>query len=149
MTCWVGIDPGERRIGLSRSDRLGLLATPRGVVGDRKALLDWLENTDSQHSIDGIIVGLPRNMTGTYGPMAKRSIELARWLREHLSVPVFLWDERLTTRQAQNLGGQGGIDERAAAVLLQSYLDAGTPSVADPAGFEEDPSGSTQSETEQ
>ncbi|HIA28146.1 MAG TPA: Holliday junction resolvase RuvX [Planctomycetes bacterium] len=139
MSCWVGIDPGERRIGLARSDTLGMLATPRGVVGNQDLLLSWLQEIDDEHQLKGIIVGLPRNMRGSYGPMARRSMQLADWLRERVGVPVYLWDERLTTRQARATGSKGGIDERAAAIILQSYLDAGTPTVEDPAPFEEEP----------
>ena len=74
-------------------------------------------------------------MDGSFGPMALRSLELTRWLRQGVEVPVRLWDERLTTQQAQSVGKEATIDEKAAAILLQSYLDAGTPDADDPPGL--------------
>ncbi len=135
MTVWVGIDPGEKRIGLARADAMGVLATPRGIAANREELQSWLEQVDEDYSLAGVIVGCPRNMDGSFGPMALRSLDLVRWLREKNEVPVRLWDERLTTRQAQAVGGVAEIDEKAAAILLQSYLDAGTPDSADPEGL--------------
>ena len=135
MSVWVGIDPGEKRIGMARADALGVLATPRGVSGNREELQRWLLQVDQDYGLEGVIIGCPRNMDGSYGPMALRSLELTRWLRDRNEVPVRLWDERLTTRQAQSVGTESGLDEKAAAILLQSYLDAGTPQIDDPEGL--------------
>ncbi|OUU24603.1 MAG: Holliday junction resolvase RuvX [Planctomycetia bacterium TMED53] len=135
MKVWIGVDPGEKRIGLARSDALGVLATPRGLAGNRQELLRWIVEVEEDFGLAGILIGCPRNMDGSFGPMALRSLELSRWLRELTEVPVRLWDERLTTRQAHGIGGQSSVDEKAAAILLQSYLDAGTPPSPDPPGL--------------
>ncbi|MBA4684771.1 MAG: Holliday junction resolvase RuvX [Planctomycetes bacterium] len=135
MNVWVGIDPGEKRIGMARADAMGVLATPRGVSANRDELLRWLKSVEEDYGLAGVIVGCPRNMDGSFGPMALRSLELTRWLRQGVEVPVRLWDERLTTQQAQSVGKEATIDEKAAAILLQSYLDAGTPDADDPPGL--------------
>lgn len=135
MSFWVGIDPGERRIGVAVSDPLGMLASPRGVLGSEADLVARLVAWEAEGELHGVVIGLPRNMSGTIGPIGARSIALVRRLREQLGVPIYLWDERLTTEQV--LRGQAtrtkrSVDERAAAVLLQSYLDAGCPRPPDP-----------------
>ncbi len=135
MSVWVGVDPGEKRIGCARGDALGVLATPRGVLGSRESLVNWLVQTDEDYQLSGVVVGMPRNMDGSFGPMAIRSLQLVRWLREQVQFPIFLWDERLTSVHAGRLAGKSGIDEKAAAILLQSFLDAGTPDQADPPGL--------------
>lgn len=80
-------------------------------------------------------------MSGSIGPIGQRSLQFVAHLRSQLSVPIYLWDERLTSQQAAQSGAAraagkrgGAIDDKAAAVLLQSYLDAGTPQVSDPEG---------------
>ena len=132
---WAGVDPGEKRIGCARGDGLGVLATPRGVLSTREELVVWLLKTDEDHQLAGVVVGMPRNMDGSFGPMAIRSLELVRWLRDQVDFPVLLWDERLTSVHAQGLAGNRGLDEKAAAILLQSFLDAGTPDQPDPPGL--------------
>ncbi len=135
MSVWVGIDPGEKRIGCARGDSLGVLATPRGVLGSRDELVHWLSETDGEFQIAGVVVGMPRNMDGSFGPMAIRSLVLVRWLREQVDFPVYLWDERLTSVHAEGVAKNRGLDEKAAAILLQSFLDAGTPEAPDPPGL--------------
>ena len=142
MKIWAGIDPGEKRIGVARSDGLGLLAVPRAIVGDpvelTRLLAEWVET----ETLAGVIVGLPRNMDGTIGPIARRSLRLARRLREALPIDVYVWDERLTTQQwdkqrPRPSRGEAS-DDRVAALILQSYLDAGCPQPPDPPELNED-----------
>ncbi len=135
MNVWVGVDPGEKRIGMARADALGVLATPRGISANREELQRWLLEVDRDFGLEGVIIGCPRNMDGSFGPMALRSLELVRWLRDRNEVPVRLWDERLTTQQAHSVGSESGVDEKAPAILLQSYLAAGTPQIDDPEGL--------------
>lgn len=135
MSVWVGIDPGEKRIGCARGDALGVLATPRGVLGSREELVNWISEIDREYQLAGVVVGMPRNMDGSFGPMAIRSLELVRWLREQVEIPILLWDERLTSVHAERIHGKSTIDEKAAAILLQSFLDAGTPHSEDPPGL--------------
>jgi putative Holliday junction resolvase len=94
-----------------------------------------LSETDGEFQIAGVVVGMPRNMDGSFGPMAIRSLVLVRWLREQVDFPVYLWDERLTSVHAEGVAKNRGLDEKAAAILLQSFLDAGTPEAPDPPGL--------------
>ncbi len=136
MVVWAGIDPGERRIGVARSDALGLLALPRKIVTNEGELIRLLEEWVTAESLGGVVVGLPRNMDGSLGPIAARSIELARRLRQALPLDIVLWDERLTTQQVEKTQPKGRsvteIDDRVAALILQTFLDAGCPRVPDP-----------------
>ena len=132
---WVGIDPGQKRIGVARSDLLGITAQPQGVVASVGDLLALLREWAAERELAGVLVGYPLNMDGSVGPIARRSLELVRRLRREQDLPVRLWDERLTTRQARQgprPRSRGEIDARAAALLLQSFLDAGTPDRPDP-----------------
>ncbi len=131
MNRWIGVDPGEKRIGVARSDAMAMIAQPDSIVGSLPELVVLLSKFEGE--IRGVIVGLPRNMNGSYGPLAQRSKAFVDALRPQVEVPVYLWDERLTTQQARRLPGAGQrVDDKAAAILLQSYLDAGTPEVPDP-----------------
>lgn len=135
MSRWAGVDPGEKRIGVARSDALGIVAQPAAIVASPKELVELLEEWVREDGLAGAVIGLPRNMDGTIGPIARRSFELVRFLRERLEVPLYLWDERLTTEQVKRSPGHrkgDSFDDKAAAVLLQAYLDGGTPPVADP-----------------
>lgn len=135
MVC-LGVDPGEKRTGVAKSDPMGVLAQPLDIVSGPEELLALIRKILEDYDLRAVVVGLPRNMDGSIGPIAQRSFPLVRQLREALPVPVYLWDERLTT--AQIVRADGGkkrgrpVDDRAAAVLLQSYLDAGCPAPADP-----------------
>ena len=136
MKVWAGVDPGEKRVGVARCDALGMLAHPIGIAKGREELAAWLLEWQESHNLDGVVVGVPRNMDGSYGPMARRSMDLVTYLREQVHFSVFLWDERLTTAQVTRQRGgkrrEEAIDHEVAAVILQSYLDAGCPPVPDP-----------------
>lgn len=131
----LGLDPGSERVGLALSDELGILASPAGYLAaePHDELLQQIRNVCQEKAVTRVVVGLPRNMNGTYGPAAEKSRTFAAALRETLTVPVVTWDERLTTAQAHRALSEGQvkgrdrrqrIDAAAAAVLLQSYLDA-------------------------
>lgn len=140
MSTWVGVDPGEKRIGVARSDALGLIARPMAVVAGVEPLAALVREWAEERELAGVVVGLPRNMDGTLGPSARRALALVESLRAALPLPVVPWDERLSTRRAEVLAGPGSrgrADAEAAALILQSYLDAGTPATADPAATEE------------
>jgi putative Holliday junction resolvase len=88
-----------------------------------------------EKEIELILIGMPRNMDGSYGPAALKVQEFAAALKDAVTMPLKLWDERLTTTQAQKFLIQGGmrrdkrkekVDQTAAAILLQSYLDSRT-----------------------
>ena len=133
----LGIDAGERRVGVALSDELRLLARPlkvfdrgRGVA----AVLDALAELARSEGVVGMVIGLPLNADGSEGRQARRAREFARVAERVVGVPVALWDERLSTRTAEEIvraqgrntrrmRQQGQIDAVAAAVILQDYLD--------------------------
>ncbi len=132
----LGIDHGEARIGLALSDDLGMLAHPFETIDGRAknaAILRQIAGLVTTKKIERVIIGLPRNMNGTYGPAADKVREFADKLKTTLSIPVQLWDERMTTLQAQRCLHDAGrnvknsrkvIDQVAAVIILQSYLDS-------------------------
>ena len=131
----AGIDLGTVRVGLAVSDELGLMAHPRPFLDGRDPgrLVEALVQLAQDEGIDAFVVGLPRNLSSTEGPPAKRARRFARALAEASGRAVELVDERLTTVEARaRLREQGlsdraarrRVDSAAAAVLLQSWLDA-------------------------
>ncbi|MFN8194250.1 MAG: Holliday junction resolvase RuvX [Nocardioidaceae bacterium] len=137
----LGIDPGEARVGVARSDPSGFLATPVETVnrgeGDVERLVALLAEEDAVE----VVVGLPRSLSGGEGPAAARVREFAgRLAREVAPVPVRLCDERLTTVSAESMLRERGrkgrsrravVDQAAAVLILQHALDTeratGTP----------------------
>jgi putative Holliday junction resolvase len=130
----LGIDHGDARIGLAISDELGMFAHPLATLhmkdGDPIAKIAEIATRDS---IETVVLGLPRNMDGSYGPAAEKVRAFAGQLRAALTCPVTLWDERLTTVAAQkSLHAVGKntkqsrriIDQAAAQLILQSWLDS-------------------------
>ena len=142
---FLGLDLGERRIGVALSDASGWLARPLTVVlrSELEAELDAIAKLVREHRVQQVVVGYPLSLDGTVGQQATRVAKYVRQLRECLPVPVVLWDERLSTAQAERLIHDTGkrvrrerIDAAAAAVILQSYLDA-QGSAVQPAGESE------------
>lgn len=135
----LGLDLGQKRIGVAVSDRDGALAMPIEVVartGDRRQEHLALASLVEEWEAEIVVVGLPYQLDGTIGTQARRYASEAQTLGDTLSVPVVLYDERLTTVTAeralmeQNLNSQERrtiVDKVAASVLLQSWLDAGMP----------------------
>jgi putative Holliday junction resolvase len=130
----LGIDAGERRVGVAMSDELGVLASPLTVLDRRRGLapvLDELIQVVARQGVDRLVVGLPLNADGSRGRQARRAEEFARVAGRVIGVPIELWDERLSTREAEDIvRAQGGrvrkradMDAVAAAVILQDYLD--------------------------
>jgi putative holliday junction resolvase len=127
----LGIDHGTRRIGLALSDELGFTAQPLPFVdADKPQRIAEIVRT---RGVTKIVVGLPRNMDGSYGPSADAARHLVEQLKALVSVSIETWDERLTTSQANRVLIEGNvsrarrkekIDSMAAQLLLQSYLDA-------------------------
>jgi putative Holliday junction resolvase len=130
----LALDPGERRTGVALSDALGWLATPLTVLQSRsrEAELAAVVELVQTHGAKQIVVGYPRSLNGSIGPQARRVDKYVAQLRLRLpEVPVILWDERLSTAEAERLIHETGqrvqrerIDAAAAAVILQDYLDA-------------------------
>ena len=131
----LGIDLGAKRVGVAVSDGDQRLATPATTVvrkGDRAREHRALAELVDEYEAVGVVFGLPLSLSGAEGPAAASARAEAAQMENHLSVPVDLVDERLTTVEAANALRAGGratrqqrhvIDQTAAAVLLQSWLD--------------------------
>jgi len=132
----LGIDYGDRRIGLALSDDGEKIATGLPTLERKGASVDLTEALSRvcrEQGVARIVVGVPVNMDGSHGPRARLSVEFAQRLRESLGIEVETWDERLTTAQAERLMLAADLsrekrkqrrDRLAAQLLLQSYLDA-------------------------
>jgi putative Holliday junction resolvase len=120
----LALDHGSARCGAAISDPSGTLATPLRAVErpDTKKGLAALARLAGQSGAERIVVGLPLTLAGDEGEQAQRARTFAERLERRVSVPVELYDERLTTRLAERSGGLGDADSRAAAHLLESYL---------------------------
>ncbi len=129
----LGVDLGEAHVGLAISDPDGVLAQPLSVVPAREDVL-WsrLEAYIKEYGVGDVVVGLPLNMNGTRGPQAERAELFARELAIRFHVPVHLYDERLTTRVAEQALIESGVSRRrrrdvvdkvSAVLILQGYLD--------------------------
>jgi putative Holliday junction resolvase len=131
----LGIDHGEARIGLAISDELGMLAHPLETLHlkDVTDPVQRIAQIVARDKIGQIVLGLPRNMNGTYGPAAEKVRAFAEALRAAVPCDVKLWDERLTSVAAQRSLHEAGrnvkqsrevIDQVAAQMILQGWLDA-------------------------
>jgi putative Holliday junction resolvase len=134
----ICLDFGERRIGVAASDPLGVLAQPVTVI-ERKSLAEDIARIGAiaeQRRAERIVLGLPLNMDGTVGPQARRARRFAARLKRDLGLEIVLWDERLSTIEADLVGQELAPtpqerarrrrrrDAIAAAVILQDYLEA-------------------------
>lgn len=131
----LGLDFGTERVGVAVSDELGIIAQPIEFILRRPAAGLWerLRALHRAFPCERILVGMPRNMDGSYGPAAEAAKQFIQQLRQEMEVPIQTWDERLSSVQAKrvllqaNLSRKkrkGKIDKMAAAVILQSYLDS-------------------------
>lgn len=130
----LALDHGTRRIGVAVSDETQTIAQPLEYIPAEPFadFLARLKHLLAEREISLILIGLPRNMDGSYGPAAQKVEVFVAALKDAVAVPIKLWDERLTTAQANRVLIQGGarrdkrkekVDQTAAAILLQSYLD--------------------------
>ena len=120
----LAVDHGAARCGVAVSDPTGMLATPLVAVKrpDSKRGLAAVVRLVEDYGAERVVVGLPLTLKGEEGEQAERARTFAEALERRVSVPVELYDERLTTRLAERTGGEGDADSRAAAHLLESYL---------------------------
>jgi len=135
---FLGIDYGTVRIGLALSDPTGTLASPLPFLENQsfQQVTTALSELIQTHQIEGLIIGLPRNMDGTYGPSAQKVRDFIAQIQKSISLPITPIDERLTTAQAsKQLSGIGlnqkqlrkKVDSSSACLILQQYLDRNTP----------------------
>ena len=130
----IGIDHGNRWFGLAWSDPTRFLASPLEVCDGEVAFFTRIAELVAEEDIRGFVLGLPLNMDGSEGPKAKQVREFAAKIEARFPrLPVALWDERLTTVEAEDLLAQSGtkrhkrkqlVDKIAARILLQSFLDS-------------------------
>jgi putative Holliday junction resolvase len=126
MSRVMALDYGAVRCGVAVSDPSGTLATPMPVIeraGTKKGL-GRLADLIASSEVERVVVGLPLTMAGDEGPQAAETRDFAERLARRVSVPIELYDERLTTVQAGRSGGATDLDSRAAAHLLEAFLDS-------------------------
>ena len=140
----MGLDVGEKTVGIAVSDELGITVSPRETLRRDGTELNRVAALAQHESVGTIVVGLPVSLNGTLGPAVERSEKFARLLRERTQIPVETWDERLTTTQAEKLlishnmrreKRRQVIDQVAAVLIVESYLRSksfGTPTSPDP-----------------
>lgn len=131
----LALDHGTKRIGIALSDELKMIATPLEFVL-AEPFTDFVKRLKEiirEKEVELILIGMPRNMDGSYGPAALKVQEFIAVLKDLVAIPIQTWDERLTSAQAQRFLIQGGVrrqerkekvDKMAASILLQSYLDS-------------------------
>ncbi len=130
----LGIDYGRVRIGVSVSDETRMIARPLCCLEYKKDFIEKLQKElKPLLPIDAVIIGLPLDMRGKDSPMTEEVRKFADYLHQALQIPVVLWDERLTSAQAERQLRDAGMkrkqraefnDTLAAALILQSYLDS-------------------------
>jgi len=132
----LALDHGTKRIGVAVSDETKTIAFPLEYIPAEPfaEFLVRLKQILAAKEVDFILVGMPRNMDGSYGPAAQKVEVFVAALKSAVTAPIKLWDERLTSTMANRALIQGNVrrdkrkekvDAMAAAILLQSYLDMG------------------------
>ncbi|APH04290.1 Holliday junction resolvase RuvX [Bacillus weihaiensis] len=133
----LGLDLGTKTLGVAVSDELGWTAQGIETIKINEASHDYqlgrLSEIIGEHSVEKIVLGIPKNMNGTLGPRAEASQHFAQLLEKKFQLPVILWDERLTTMAAERMlisadvsrkKRKQVIDKMAAVMILQGYLDS-------------------------
>jgi len=131
----LGIDYGDRTIGLAVSDKM--LITAQALqsykVKNKEEDIQFFKNLASKYKITQIVIGLPLRMDGSEGSRVKKTKHFASWLKKSLDIPVIYWDERLTTKQAlrimrekrlSNKKKKELVDQISAVLILSSYLNS-------------------------
>jgi putative Holliday junction resolvase len=134
----LGVDYGQKRIGLALSDESGAIAQPLDYItgGGIAAVSREIARICAERRVGKIVVGVPLRLDGTKSEQTERTLVFIAELRRATTIPVAQWDERLTTAQAERVLLEGNvrrsdrkqkIDKLAAQIMLQSYLDATNP----------------------
>jgi putative Holliday junction resolvase len=133
----MGLDFGSKTVGVAISDPLGLTAQPMEIIRRKsenklRQTLARIEELVKEYEITGIVLGFPKNMNNTVGERAEKSLEFKAMLERRTGLPVVMWDERLTTVEANRTLMEGNVrredrgryvDALAAVFILQGYLD--------------------------
>ena len=134
----MGLDYGSKTIGVAISDPLGLTAQGGAIIrreeeNKLRKSLRRIEELVKQYEVEELVLGFPKNMNNTIGERAEKSLQLKETLERRLGLPVVMWDERLTTVEANRTLMESGVrrenrgkyvDMIAAVFILQGYLDA-------------------------
>lgn len=132
---YLGLDLGTRTLGLAISDPTGMIASSYKILRhneDYDSLISMLKEEIIENKIEAFVLGFPKNMNNTVGERGEIALNFQKKLEEEFSLPVYMQDERLTTKQAENLlisndtsrkKRKKVIDSLAATIILQSYLD--------------------------
>ncbi len=132
---YLGLDLGTKTLGIALSDKLGIIATPYKILRHNenyKSLINPLKDIIAENNIDIIVLGFPKNMNNTIGPRAEHTLKFKDLLIEKLQKEVFLQDERLSTKQANDTlilndtsrkKRKNVVDKMAATIILQTFLD--------------------------
>lgn len=132
---YLGLDLGNHTLGISISDKSGIIATSYKVIRhneEYKKLVDEVGKIVKDEGVDEIVLGFPKNMNNTLGFKGELSLKFKEMLEKKTTIPVFLQDERLSTVSANNVLIDGGmsrkkrknvVDSVAATIILQTFLD--------------------------
>jgi putative pre-16S rRNA nuclease len=129
----IGLDLGEKRIGVAAADDRTQVAVPVATVETNGDPVAAITNLVAEQNADELVVGVPLSLTGAIGPQAELTIQVVEALRERIAMPIHTWDERLTTAQARRdlprrpqsrKPAKGSLDAIAATILLQAFLDS-------------------------
>ena len=130
----LGIDPGKNRVGIAISDENKVVSTPLKTIlkKNNSNFLSEIKEIILENNVKGIIIGHPINMDGTSGPSAQSAKDFAAYISSNVSIPVSMWDERLSSKGAFNLSSNLDIniskrveklDQNAASFILQGAID--------------------------
>ena len=130
----LGIDPGKSRIGLAISDEDKLVSTPLKTINKKNNsnFIKDIKEIILENNIKGIIIGNPINMDGSSGPSSQSAIDFAKYVSNNISIPVSMWDERLSSEGAFNISSNLDVnvskkveklDQNAASFILQGAID--------------------------
>lgn len=144
---FMGLDFGSKTLGVAVSDPLGITAQPVEIIRRKsenklRQTLARLEELAEEYQVTRFVLGLPKNMNNTLGERAEKSLEFKEMLERRTGLPVVMWDERLTTVEANRALMEGNVrrenrgryvDAVAAVLILQGYLDSiYAPETAEP-----------------
>ncbi len=133
----MGLDYGSKTVGVAVSDALGITAQGVEIIRRKsekrlRQTLARIEDLIEEYQVGSIVLGFPKHMDNTIGDRAEKSLEFQKILTKRTGLPVVMWDERLTTVEANRIMAETGVrkedrkkyvDELAAMVILQGYLD--------------------------
>lgn len=126
-------DIGEKRIGVAISDETGFLARGLGNIERDRNELEKIKNLTDEYKVEKIVFGLPLKLDGSISSQTEKTLSFVAKLKNIFSFPIIPWDERLTTKEAENILIQADlsrkkrkklVDKLAAQIILQDYLDA-------------------------